>query len=495
MSASADRPALLPDDEAVIAAQLGRNPRDVTGIAVRCRFGYPAVIETAPVLSDGTPNPTLLYLTCPALAASISGIEAGGGVRAFKAACGEDPGLWSTIEQVAALYRARRRCLAAERGAIARLEAGIGGPAGPDRATCLHAHAAALLAVRTGWLPAEATLLDEVERVWADLYRGLSEPWCLDRRCSRWTSACRRAVIDVGTISVRLLVADVTTSHIEDLVRRADITRLGEGLQSGGSLLPTAKARTAEVVARFLQEARSLGASDIALVGTSAARDAADGSSFVDGLGVAHGIRSTVLPGEEEAALAYSGASIDLHGDPVVLDVGGGSTELIRRCSDGSLDVVSLALGASRATDRWIRSDPPTASELALVEQDAREQLRPLKDRFGSEPTSDGLTSILAGVAGTVTTLACLDAGLERYNRAAIHLRRLTIGSVRLLLGRLAGMTLAERSALPCVQAGRAPVIVAGAIIVLAAMETLGYEEVVVSERDLLDGLVVRGSC
>ena len=178
-----------------------------------------------------------------------------------------------------------------------------------------------------------------------------------------------------------------------------------------------------------------------------------------------------------------------MQGDFVVLDVGGGSTELIRRAAEGGVEAVSLELGASRATDRWIQTDPPTPEELTAVHREATAALGALQPRFGAG------TGRLVGVAGTVTTLACLDAGLQVYASDAIHLRTLSLESVNRQIARLAGMTLAERAVLPCVQEGRAPVIVGGAVIVKEAMKVLGYTELTVSERDLLDGLVLAAPC
>jgi exopolyphosphatase / guanosine-5'-triphosphate,3'-diphosphate pyrophosphatase len=505
VSVAEDLPVVSPADAAVVAGQLGRVPRDVTGIAVRCPFGFPAVIETAPLMSGGRPNPTLLYLTCPTLTSSVSGIEAGRGVRAFRDMCREAPALGATVDEVATLYRERRAYLAGAHAGDARIEAGIGGPVGPEKASCLHAHAAAFLAVESGWLSSQGergerdlenpVLAERVARAWATVFPGLRELWCSDRRCARYGGHERRAVIDVGTISVRLLVADVSELRVNDGVRRVEVTRLGEGLVEHGLLSPEAKKRTAAVVSRYVEEARSLGAESIRLVGTSAARDAKDGKAFIDDLGGAHQIATCVLSGDEEAGLTFAGASLGVSGDLVVLDIGGGSTELIRRETDRSLDLVSLDLGASRGTERWLTSDPPEAAEVESVYREACAALGDLRSRFGSESDSGDAGRTLAGVAGTVTTLACLDAGLTAYDRDVVHLRELSAVTVRRLLAELAGMTTAERSALPCVQAGRAGVVVAGAAILLAAMETLGFDRLTVSERDLLDGMTMRDPC
>jgi exopolyphosphatase / guanosine-5'-triphosphate,3'-diphosphate pyrophosphatase len=491
-----------PPDQAVIAGQLGRSPHDLTGIAARCPFGHPAIIETAPILTGGAPNPTLLYLTCPALTMVVSRAEAAGAVRALKTSCRDDEHVRGVLREITRLYQERRSVLVYDRtetaGIDPRLDAGIGGPEGPEKASCLHAYAAALLAVVSGWLtpdgstPGESTphgraLAARAGQVWTRFLPPVEEAWCRDNRCARWSTRQIRAAIDVGTISVRLLVADVADGRPRPLVRMAEVTRLGQDLLPGRPLAEAARRRTADMVARWVKEARRKGADQIVLAGTSAAREAADGDEFIVTLGRENGVMAVVLSGVAEAELAYAGASLDIEGDAVVLDVGGGSTEVTRGQEDGMVEAVSLELGASRSTERWMGSDPPTPSEIAEASEEAERAFLGVRRRFSGRPR-------LVGVAGTVTTLACLDAALEEYDAEAIHLRSLSLTSVRRLVAGLSAMTTDERAALPCVQAGRAPVIVAGAVIVQAAMETLGYDELTVSERDLLDGLVLRGA-
>ena len=478
-------------DLAIVSGQLGRTARDVTGIAVRCPLGRPAVIETSPTL-NGMPNPTLLYLTCPSAVMAISRAESAGGVRRLKAACGGDVDLRRALDEVTGSYRRRRTSLAP--AGDLRPNAGIGGPAVPEAASCLHAYTAALLAALTGWLDEESASVaaEAAALAWDRFLPPRDALWCAEDRCARWATGCggeRVAAIDVGTISVRLLVAELQSGRPEQVFREAEVTRLGEGLRPGERLGEAAALRTKAAVARYAQEARRLGVHRIILAGTSAAREADDGTEFIRGLGEDNQAVAVVLSGAEEARLAYTGASLDMQGDFVVLDVGGGSTELIRRGAQGGVEAVSLELGASRATERWIHSDPPPSAELAAVHREATAVLESLRPLFGSG------TGRLVGVAGTVTTLACLDAGLQAHASEATHMRTLSLESVDRQIARLAGMTVAERAAIPCVQAGRAPVIVGGAVIVKAAMEVFGYRELIVSERDLLDGLVLAAPC
>jgi len=482
-----------PGDEAVIAGELGRKPRDLTGVAVRCPYGYPAVTESAPVLNEGSPNPTLLYVTCPALDTAISRVEGAGGVRDLRVACQEDPELRALLEHITTLYRERRTALHREgkriAGGDARLGAGIGGPEHPEQASCLHAYAAALSAVNSGWLECdELGLKERAREAWVRFLPPIEQTWCTDRRCVKWSTGTKKAVVDVGTISTRLLIADVVDGRPWTLVRKAEITRLGEGLVAGGRLSGEARERTGEAVTAFVDEARQQGVEEILLVGTSAAREASDGEEFIRALGQDHDVTARVVTGEEEARLAYAGVTMDVP-RAVVLDVGGGSTELVGRSGADEIVAFSLPLGASRATEKWMRSDPPTADELDEVAREAAREVARVSGRFGAGVGAEERR--LVGVAGTVTTLAALSADLKEYDSEAVHLRVLTLDEVCGLLARLAALTTEQRAALPCVQAGRAPVIVAGVAIVMAAMEVLGYEALTVSERDLLDGLML----
>jgi len=310
---------------------------------------------------------------------------------------------------------------------------------------------------------------------------------------------------------VRLLVADVPAANGQsgaevregrsgetevaeerprDVVRKAVVTHLGEELVAGGGLARSARARTGQVIGQFVQEARAHGAERVLLVGTSAVREAIDGREFLRAVALTCGAHWRVLSGTEEAALTYRGVTLGFDHDLVVFDVGGGSTELVCRQPDGLLDVVSLPMGASRATAAWMRSDPPKLNEIDQVKKEAAVLLAPLQKRFGAAFVGQAQRR-LVGVAGTVTTLACLALGLSIYDRAAIHGFTLTKEEVERLLSLLAGLSLRERSALACMQPGRAEVIVAGTAIVLAALEVLGYGGLTVSERDLLDGLIV----
>jgi exopolyphosphatase/guanosine-5'-triphosphate,3'-diphosphate pyrophosphatase len=481
---------------ATIAGEFGQQPYRLSGIAARCPFGYPAVVDTAPVLAGGVPNAAPLYLTCPALATVVSRAEATGAMLKLRAACRTDEPLRRLLDEVTHLYQRRWTELADKdidaTVRTARLGAGLGGPEAPQVASCLHAYAAALLAVSTGWLggvsEGDTELAQRAHKAWGRFLPPVEESWCRDGRCSRWDRGRRRAVIEVGAMSVRLLVADVMSDRPWTVLRRAEVTSLGQGLPPGGALADAGRRRTAEAVTRFASDARSCGVDSLILVGTNVAREASDGEEFIYDLGQENALPTVVLSGIREAELAHAGVSLDIQGEAVVLYVGAWSSELVGRSENGLLEVASLELGASRATESWIKSDPPTVKQVARIYHEATEAFGHVRRQFGAGPPERRLV----GVAGTIITLACLDAGLEQYDAEALYLRDLSVNSVERLAACLSAMTTDERAALPCVQGGRAPVIVGGAVVVLAAMETLGYETLTVSEHDLLDSLVLR---
>ena len=484
----------------LVGTQLGRPARGLAGIALRCPHGFPAVVETRPYLEDGTPFPTLLYLTCPSAAVRAGDREARGGVAELRRAADQDRALGAALAWLEGWYRDRRRALAREtglkaaargmaRGAIddgAVLEGGIGGPLGAGRATCLHAYLAAVLAaaarepgVPVGHRPACEAFLAR----FGDL-------WCDDARCRRLPGGGdRRAALDVGTNTVRLLVADVADGRPLVVARRAVVTRLGQDLGRTGVLDTDAVARTTRAIEGFVAEARRLGAEAVTLVGTSATRDAADGRAFVAGVGRRLGVCALVVPGEVEARLAYAGAALDVSGEVVLLDVGGGSTELVMARPDGSLAARSMDVGSVRATERWLRADPPAPDELASVRQEVRAAMEPLVGIYSRGETARRLV----GVAGTVVTMACLALGLDEYRSEDVHLQVVTRAQVAAQVARLSAMTNRERAALPCMQPGREGVVCAGGEIVVAVMDALGYEELIVSERDILDGIILAG--
>lgn len=301
--------------------------------------------------------------------------------------------------------------------------------------------------------------------------------------------AVRVAAVDVGTNSVRLLVADATGGVVAEIERTLAITRLGEGVDATRRLQPAPLARTVARIAADVERARELGATRIRVVATSAVRDAANAGEFAAAVHAASGLVPEVVSGQEEARLAFAGATTSLHGPVLVVDVGGGSTEFVY--GHGRVEAAcSLDVGSVRLTERHVRADPPEAFELDAVRAEARRAVQTARSALAAT-LAEAPRPDLVGVAGTITTIAAIALGLAGYDRDAIHHARLARATVGEIAARLAAMTVAERRTLPAMPLGREDVIVAGALLLESAMDGLGFDEILVSETDILDGIAL----
>jgi exopolyphosphatase/guanosine-5'-triphosphate,3'-diphosphate pyrophosphatase len=271
------------------------------------------------------------------------------------------------------------------------------------------------------------------------------------------------AAVDLGSNTTRLLVGRVEGGRVDELHRETRITRLGEGVDSRRRLLPLPIARVRNVLTDYRRTAESLGADRTLLVATSAVRDAENGEAFLGEIEWSYGFATQLLSGDEEAELTQRGVG-ELAATTLLVDIGGGSTELVL---DGFR--TSLPLGSVRFTERH--------GEDVEASVEAARALLPELEPEGA-----------VGVAATVTSLAALDLGLEEYDRARVHGHALTRDGARAQLERLAALPLEERRRVPALDPERAPVIVAGAAILLAILDLYGLEAIRVSERDLLDG-------
>ncbi len=297
----------------------------------------------------------------------------------------------------------------------------------------------------------------------------------------------RFAAIDVGTNTVLLLVAERRSGRLAALVERAEVTRLGRGVDATGRLDPAAIRDTVAVLAGYAREARALGAQRIVCVATSAARDASNGVEFFEAARRDAAIDPEVISGDEEARLVYASAWRDFGapGAPLsVLDVGGGSTEFTFGTGPAPVGRTSLQVGAVRLTERHVRSDPVTPAELARLREAARDALRPL----GSMERPAG--GRLVAVAGTVTTLSAVAQALPAYDAAKVHGAELRLAEVEALVARLAALMIAARAALPGMEPKRADVILAGALVVAEAMRATGFDRLTVSDRGVRWGLL-----
>jgi exopolyphosphatase/guanosine-5'-triphosphate,3'-diphosphate pyrophosphatase len=285
----------------------------------------------------------------------------------------------------------------------------------------------------------------------------------------------RVAAVDLGTNTTRLLVADVDDGRIDEVHRETRITRLGEGVDARKRLLPVPMARVRNVLADYRRTLERLGAERTLAVATSAVRDAENGEAFLGEIEWSYGFATRLVSGDDEALLTRRG--VQPTAGTLVLDIGGGSTELIVDDFHASLD-----LGSVRYTERYIHTDPPGSAELEACAAAVRAVL---------EEHVQIRADAAVGVAGTVTTLAALDLGLDSYDRERVHGHRLTLEGARRQLARLAALPLDERREVPALDPERAPVIVAGAVILTESLAFFGLDAIEVSERDILDGIAL----
>lgn len=299
------------------------------------------------------------------------------------------------------------------------------------------------------------------------------------------------AAVDLGTNTVRVLVAEADpVGGLVPVWSDQMVTRLGEGLAARGTLAPAATSRTLAAVRAYRDRARALGAAEILLVGTAAVRQAKDGDEFLARLRAEPGIRPRVVSGAEEAGLTLLGVTWGLRrisGLVGVLDIGGGSTEVLVAEGDRARAAVSLALGVVPLMERFFVHDPVERAEMvacrAYVDGRLREEAWPRLAPY--RPRT------IVAAAGTPTALAALDLGLPAYDPTRVHGHRLGILTIERLTARLAALPRARRAQAPGLEPGRADVIVPGGIVLAAALAGLGLPEAVVSDTGLREGVLL----
>jgi exopolyphosphatase/guanosine-5'-triphosphate,3'-diphosphate pyrophosphatase len=312
----------------------------------------------------------------------------------------------------------------------------------------------------------------------------------------------RVGAVDCGTNSIRLLVADVdrASGALDDVVRRMEIVRLGHGVDRTGVIAPESMERTLARTREYAQQCHDLGAERVRFVATSASRDARNAGEFIDGVRSAFAERfgasvsPEVVSGDEEAALSFTGATSGLaargvEGPYLVVDLGGGSTELVRG-TDRVEAARSVDIGCVRMTERHLAGDPPTREEIAAATRDVDAAL----DVAESVVPLDGVQA-LVGLAGSVTTITAHLLRLPEYDASRIHLSRNPVDAVVAACDDLLAMSRADRAALPYMHPGRVDVIGAGALVwrrvVQRVAERTGIADVVTSEHDILDGIAL----
>jgi exopolyphosphatase/guanosine-5'-triphosphate,3'-diphosphate pyrophosphatase len=400
---------------------------------------------------------------------AVSQLESQGWIKRLEQEAEVDPDLRTGLRRAHESY-------ARERGLLEPGAEAWGGVGGSRRGVkCLHAHFA--YTVAGGEDPVGAWVAERVSVT--ELH--YQKP------------GRRVAAVDLGTNSIRLLVAKVDDrgGELRDLARDMVITRLGQGVDRTGKLSSEALGRTLRVLERYCRRARILGAKRIHLAATSAVRDASNRDELAAAVQRLTGEPMEVLSGEAEAELSFLGATRGLDGPApfLVMDIGGGSTEFVLGPGpDGRpTHAVSTRLGSVRLTERFVRSDPPAYEELDTLEEAVLSVLEKVEDRI---PVHDAQT--LVAVAGTATTVQAISLGLPEYDPEQLHRTTLRREDAERVFRLLADMSTAERREIPTMAPGREDVIPAGAAILVGVMQRWGFQEALVSETDILDGLAYR---
>jgi exopolyphosphatase/guanosine-5'-triphosphate,3'-diphosphate pyrophosphatase len=296
----------------------------------------------------------------------------------------------------------------------------------------------------------------------------------------------RVAAIDCGTNSLRLLIADISDGNFREVTRRMEVVRLGQGVDRTKAFDPEAIGRTLKVTAEYAEIIRSKGVEKIRFCATSATRDATNRDLFIDGVREILGIEPEVIPGTEEAALSFNGATKELSpldGPFLVVDIGGGSTEFVF----GSTEVEfarSVNIGCVRMKERHIQSQPPASAQLSAARHDIQEAIE-----LAAEVVPITKSATLVAVAGTATTVAAAALGLDSYDRYAIHLSRIPASKVHEVAAMFQSMDRDQIASLGYMHPGRVDVITAGSLVLSEVLIATGASDVVISESDILDGM------
>jgi exopolyphosphatase / guanosine-5'-triphosphate,3'-diphosphate pyrophosphatase len=303
----------------------------------------------------------------------------------------------------------------------------------------------------------------------------------------------RVAVVDIGTNSTRLLIADVDGSDVTEIDRRSVVTRLGEGVDATGALGEAPMQRVYDVLEAYASAIDDAGCDVRTAVMTSAVRDASNGAQFAETVHDRYGLEGRTLSGDEEARFTFRGASASpaaaSAGTLVVIDIGGGSTELVIG-EGGEVEFhVSTQVGVVRHTERHLHDDPPTRAQLDALSGDVRPRFEEAVPKEERERVDAAIA-----VAGTATQCAAIDLSLEPYDPERVEGHRLTIGTLQLLLERLSSVPLEERREVPGLDPARAPTIVAGIVVLSEALRAFDLDVTRVSERDILWGVALEAA-
>lgn len=528
-SALVDRFLAEPADKgdiATVGAQLGRYPRGMVAVGARCRCGRPLAVITRPLVDGRIPFPTTMYLTSPEAVKAASHLEADGIMREYNARLAEDEDLRRAYEHAHMMYLAFRHALAARLGDSEEHIEGTSAGGMPTRVKCLHALVAQSLVMGPGVNPigddALARMRDEFapdvcrcvpldkadagKRARRASMRGGTAEGQRDGQADDGAPSVTVAGIDCGTNSIRLKIARVDANGIHDVVpRMLRVVRLGEGVDKTHRFAEDALERTYAAAREFAEVLAMHDVDALRFVATSATRDARNREEFEDTIESILGVRPEVISGAEEADLSFLAATAmttrdDLEPPFLVVDLGGGSTELVVGGAGNEATTVraafSMDIGSVRMTERHLHTDPPTQQE---VDDTVMDIDRHIDEAFAHVPA--GTVNTIIGVSGTVTTMTALAMGLTQYDHAAVDGVRMDFATAFDVDDRFLHMTREERRAYKTIHPGRIDVVGGGALIwsrVLARVAEAAFDDhgkvidsYVASEHGLLDGLVL----
>ena len=462
-------------DIARVGELLGRIPQGQFEIVVRTKSGDPVVLRNAPFLDDGTPMPTRYWLLGEHETVIIGRLEASGGVNQAEADIGPTA-LIETHER----YAAERDAAIDPAHTGPRPFGGVGGTR--IGVKCLHAHFGWWLAV--GNDPVGQWVADKLD-ISRDDYVVAENSAVINKR-SRPVFTSPVAAIDIGTNSTNLLIVDPQGNEI---VREVNVTRLGKGVAASGRLEDSAIAATVQQLAIYASLLKQHNVETFRVTATEACRRASNANTFLDQAEATLGKRPEIISGEAEGKLAFSGAlsKLDPHdGTTIVIDIGGGSTEIMIGTGNSLQHVSSFPVGAVVLTETELHRDPPRPEELTNAIGLVTDFMDDLVREF---PQVLNATRVV-GVAGTIVTIAAIELGIARFDPVALHEMTLTREAAEDVFRTLATESLIDRKSNPGLPPERADVIVGGCCALVGIMRRLRIPSITVSVHNLLDGVV-----
>lgn len=512
-------------DRDIVKRQLGRFPRGMVAVGARCACGRPLAVITRPCLEDGTPFPTTYYLTSPEAVKAASHLEAQGFMKECNNLLNNDNDVAKKYEQAHKYYLEFRHELAIRLEDSEEHIKDMSAGGMPVRVKCLHALLAQSLVMGKGVNPIGDMVLSKVKNEFDPNVCKCTTPWSDDANeietekllntkslntntiVGTNKSVCV-AAIDCGTNSIRLKIAKVNANGMRDVVpRMLRVVRLGQGIDETHMFAEDALQRVKSAAKEFAKVLSEHKIDAIRFVATSATRDALNRDIFEQMMFDELGVRPEVISGTEEAALSFLGATSvvsrkDLQAPYVVVDLGGGSTEIVLggdgvNIAEDKVDsAYSMNIGSVRMTERHLHTDPPTEEEISCAIKDIDKNI---DEAF--KHVNAGKARTIIGVSGTVTTMAALAIGLKHYDHKAVDGVKIALDQAYTVNDRFLHMTRERRRTYATIHPGRIDVVGGGAVVLSRVLERLAkaaYEDhggvldtFVASEHGLLDGITL----